>query len=246
MGAGHGDALARQLGDGRRNDARFLAADQSVLAGVRIEPGDGDARAVDAEVVLERGCGDANGLADQRSGQRARHVGKGNVHRGRHDLELVRHQHHHRAERAAAAVSGGQQAQECRVAGIVERDRAQGGLGDRVCDERQRLAAGNRGGRVLDCGDDLVVRSPLHCSCPWPIGSTGSASSKRRCGFARAGDRHYRARRGPVRAARSRITSGSPYDTNGCSAWVWRAASRQSDVRADSGRIAHRHGEWRR
>ena len=56
--AGRVDPLGAQRGDGGGDDARFLVAEPAVLAGVRIERGDRDARVGDAEVARQRRCGD--------------------------------------------------------------------------------------------------------------------------------------------------------------------------------------------
>ena len=57
--------------DGGRDDARLVVAEVALLAGVRVEPGDGDARRGDAEVAHQRLGGLHDGGGD-RLGRQAR------------------------------------------------------------------------------------------------------------------------------------------------------------------------------
>ena len=53
VGSGHPPALRSQRGDRRLDDLDFLAAERAAFTGVRIEPGDGEARVGDAEIALQ-------------------------------------------------------------------------------------------------------------------------------------------------------------------------------------------------
>ena len=78
-----------QVGDGRRDDLDLLAAHGAFLAGVRVEPGDGDTRGGDAEIALQSRVGDARRLEDEWLRDRLRHLGERAVHRERHDAQFV-------------------------------------------------------------------------------------------------------------------------------------------------------------
>ena len=59
------DALGAQLLDRRRDDGAILVAERAVLAGMRIEPGERQARPRDAEAVAQIARDDPAGLDDQ-------------------------------------------------------------------------------------------------------------------------------------------------------------------------------------
>ncbi len=116
----HRQTFGTQVGDGRRDRLDLLAAHGAFLAGVRVEPSDGDARGGNAEVALQRRVGDARRLEDQRARDRLRHVGERAVHGERHDAQLVRGEHHHRPVVLAGGMPLGERGQELGVAGEGE------------------------------------------------------------------------------------------------------------------------------
>jgi hypothetical protein len=53
MGPGHAPAFRGQRGDRRRDDIDFRSAELAALAGVRVQPGDGEARVGDSKAALQ-------------------------------------------------------------------------------------------------------------------------------------------------------------------------------------------------
>ena len=175
---------------------------QAALAGVRIEAGHGDARARDAEVAGERRGRDPDGLEQQGPGQRLGHRRQRNVHGGRHNLELLRHQHHHGTRPAAAADDARPARPGTRCGrGRARWARSQRALGDRVGHQRQRLAAHHGGCRRFDRRDDGGIAARSRCGDRH--GHDGQRVGKcRRC-LLRAGDRSRSARSTPSARARA-------------------------------------------
>ena len=82
------DALGLQLSDRRRHDGVVLLAERAFFAGMRIEPGDREARAGDTEAGGEIARDDAAGLDDEVAGQARDHVAQRQVNGHRHHREL--------------------------------------------------------------------------------------------------------------------------------------------------------------
>ena len=144
--AGHVEPLASQRGDDRRDHGVVLGPHQAVLAAVRVEAGDGEARPGAAEGRQRRG-GDADGRGQQLRRQRPRHVGDRDVHRRQRHLEPLGVEEHHRAPRA------GQVAEQVGV--TLPR---QAGEGERLLVHRRRGDGIDAPGpRVGDGRDDRVV-----------------------------------------------------------------------------------------
>ena len=112
------DAVGDQPLDRGPHDQAVLLAERAVLAGMRIEPGDREPRARDAEAVGQVARHDAAGLEDQIAREVLRHVLERNVDRHRHDGDLRRPQHHHRPGR----ISGRLERQPREIFGVA-RDR---------------------------------------------------------------------------------------------------------------------------
>jgi len=91
-------ARARRL-DGRPQDAVLFRAEQPFLAGVRVQAGERDARTRDAE-ARELARGQVDDVAEQRPGEKPRHLGERDVHRRQDDLQRLRPEHHGDARRA--------------------------------------------------------------------------------------------------------------------------------------------------
>ena len=138
--------LAAQPVEHRDDRLDLLASHGPGLAGVRVEPGDGEARPGDAEVGGERPVGDPERRLEQLRGQRGGHLGERAVDRHRHHPERRGREHHYR--QAGAAEVG----EVLGVSGEGEAGaRLQQRLGDRVGADGQRLAGvGERDG----AGDD--------------------------------------------------------------------------------------------
>ena len=80
-------------GNRRRNRRCLLTAEQPVLASMRVQTGDRDARCRDAEArQLARRQRDRR--LERFPGNGARHVGQRDVHRGEHDTQRLRVEHH--------------------------------------------------------------------------------------------------------------------------------------------------------
>ena len=82
------DAVGDQAVDGRFDDIGVFATQRAVLAGVRVEPGDGEARPGDAEAILEVARGDPPRGDDQIAIQFGRHLGERQMDGHRHDGKL--------------------------------------------------------------------------------------------------------------------------------------------------------------
>ena len=102
QGAAHVDVFGAQFGNGRRDDGLILFAKGPVLAGVRIEPGNCDARIGDSKSRFQIGNHDARGFYDEVAGEICDGVAQRQVNRHRHHCKRWRPQHHHRHRRLAA------------------------------------------------------------------------------------------------------------------------------------------------
>ena len=91
--AGDVDAGGAAPLDGRREDAALLAADEALFPGVRIEAGEGEARARHAEarqlVVRQADRG-----VDALRGEEPRDIGERDMHGGEDDVQTVRVEQH--------------------------------------------------------------------------------------------------------------------------------------------------------
>ncbi len=98
MRPGDVEALRPRRFDRRRDDVDLLAAQASVFAGMRVEAGDGKARAPQAEIAAEIARRDLDGGEDQILGQQARDVLERDVDGDRHHFERGACEHHHRMQ----------------------------------------------------------------------------------------------------------------------------------------------------
>ncbi len=63
MWAGQGKALSLHVDDQIRDPVDLFASHRAAFAGVRVQPGHGDAGLRNAELVAQATCGDFNGFA---------------------------------------------------------------------------------------------------------------------------------------------------------------------------------------
>ena len=185
-------------------------------------------------------AGDAHGLDDQGARQRARHGGERDVHRDRHDLQLVGHQHHDGLRSAGSAVAQRQLGQELGVAGVGQLGPVERALDDGVRHQRQRLARRHGRGRGFDGGHDRRV------------GAVGSRRAdahgqdrqrvRERCGrLGRTGnDGERNGEPEGARALRQHVRVGVEHEGRQTVPLPLQPAH-ESDIRADAGRVAHRH-----
>ncbi len=138
--------------DRRRHDGVVLLAERAVLAGMRVEPGDRDARARDAEAGGEVARDDAAGLDDEVAGQARHHVAQRQVDGHRHHRELRRPQHHHRMHGLAGRL-GGELGEEFGMARLGKAGAIKHVLGDRIGDHGGGAAGHHIGDRAADRGD---------------------------------------------------------------------------------------------
>jgi hypothetical protein len=132
----------------RRDDEQLLVAEQAALAGVRIEPGDGDARLARREPA-RCGGGDPDRLEDRVEGDRLDRLAQRGVDRDQHGAQLVVGQHHaHRRRRRAGA--GRERLQHLGVAGVADAGGSERFLVDRRRDQRRGRAGSDDGDRLLD------------------------------------------------------------------------------------------------
>jgi hypothetical protein len=89
--------------DRRLDDVDLLAAQASVLAGMRVQPTHRKARLFQAKKAAEVSCRGLDGGEDQLLGQRERHLLQWDVNGDRNDLEGPRGEHHHRQQRVPVA-----------------------------------------------------------------------------------------------------------------------------------------------
>ena len=129
--SGHVDAARAARRDGRRDHAVVFVPEQPVLAGVRIEPGHGDARAAPTKRGSSRAVSSIVPSSDS-PGQRPRHLAERDVHRRQHDAQRVGVEHHRHVLRA------GQVREQIGVAG------------PRQAGEPERLLVDRRGGDGVD------------------------------------------------------------------------------------------------
>ena len=95
------DAFGARRLHRRGDDAQLLVAEQAALAGVRIEPGDGDARLAPPRTGALRRAAIADRLEDRVEGDRLDRLAQRHVDRHQHGAQLVVGQHHaHRRRRA--------------------------------------------------------------------------------------------------------------------------------------------------
>ena len=133
------DALGLEAFDRRTHHRQILVAERAVLARVRIEAGDGQARMRDAEAVAQIARHDAAGLDHEIAGELGHDVLQRQVDGDRHDRELGRPQHHHRVRRDAGRFLG-ELGEVLGVSGLGEARAIEDVLGDRVGDDRARRA----------------------------------------------------------------------------------------------------------
>lgn len=81
-----------------------------------------------------------------------RNIAQRDMDRRRHDGEFLRPQHHH-GTICAAIMARGQRREKFRVAGMREAGGVEHMLGDRIGDERARLAANDEFHSALDRSD---------------------------------------------------------------------------------------------
>ncbi len=140
-------------GDGRCDQPRFLVAEQTRLAGVRVEGQHGDARRLQAEVALEGCIGDADGGEDLFTGQNLWHLSQSQMGGDQADLEPLAGQHHHHLLHPAA---GRQQLG-------VTREIITGGMDRRLVD-RGGDHAGGRAALAAVAGPlDVIGHGPPAC-----------------------------------------------------------------------------------
>ena len=164
---------ARAVLHGRHDLVGFLVAEEALLAGVRVEPGHGDARAVDAQRQAGR-LGQVDHLADARAGHPAdglfqRDMG-GDVH---HAQRATGQQHGH-------LFGPGALGQQFGVPGIMETGQVHGLFVQRGGDDGIHLA---RHGQVAG-GKDVFHRGPPARGADLPDGAGG------RVGVAQVEQRH--------------------------------------------------------
>ena len=151
MRPGDVEALGPRRRDRRADDVDLLAAQAAVLAGMRIEAGDGKARALQAEIAAKVARRDLDGGEDQVLGQQARHVFQRKVDGDRHHFQRGARQHHHRMRRPSRR--RGESGEILGVPGKAKPARIKHGLGDRVGDDgaTPRRAGRERTARSIDC-----------------------------------------------------------------------------------------------
>ena len=203
---------ARSAVDGRRDDRPVLEAERAALAGVRIEPGDGEPGTGDGEAAPEVVRDDPRGLDDQLLAEHVRHVAERHVDGDRDRPQLGSGEHHHRSRRYAGP-GRGQRAEELGVAGMPEAGGVERLLADRIGHHGRGVARPDVADGAGDGLDDRRWRSP---GPPGPArrlprpasGTTGSASSKT-AAASRGRDRPRSGSRGRATGARAATKSGS-------------------------------------
>ena len=239
---------ARAAATAGRDDAQLLVAEQAALAGVRVEPGDRDARrAAGPSAPRPRArCGSSR-APRRRSPRRSR---------WRSDMwivtstvaQLVVGQHHaHRRQRAAG---GGERLQHLGVAGIADAGRGERLLVDRRGDDappprractsaHRALDAARRGGAGarVDAAERRVDQ----------VGRQAVGAAAPACSAAARRPRRRRDRSAPPRACRRRSAPRAASRATSPTTTQPAAASRRErhrdDLRADAAGIAHRHGQ---
>ena len=83
--AEHGDAFFGEQLHRRTDNAALLVTHCTILAGMRIETGEGEARIGDAEITVQSGGRDAGGLDDDLAGERGDGVAQRDVDGYRHN-----------------------------------------------------------------------------------------------------------------------------------------------------------------
>ena len=133
------DAFALQLVDRRFDYPRFLVAQLAALAGMRVQPGDGDLGLGNAEIAAQRPRDDARLADDRFHRQPLGHFGNRDVDGQWHDAQRRPRQHHHRIGRGDAASFG----DEFGLAGMGVTDAVQRLFRHRPGDQRRAgLGAG--------------------------------------------------------------------------------------------------------
>ena len=204
IGTGDGDALRRQLGDGGRDDVHLLAPIRPPSPACGLSPATAMRGWGMPKSSIKRRCGDADGLHDQLAWTARGDRGQRDMHGGRHNLELVGHQHHDRADRGRSVPRRQGPGKRC---GRDTRGPVawQGFLGDRVGDERQRLAGQRRLRSRFSMAATMAASSAARRGAA-AAAPTGSASAKASpaSGSALDGDSD---RRYPSQSARARCAA---------------------------------------
>ena len=126
----------------------LLASHRAAFAGVRVEAGKSQTGPLYAEAGAKIAIDHARRPDDQIDAERLRRLGQRDMDRDRHDRERLGPDHHHRKRRLPPRLRQIPQIFGMpgeREAGLVERR-----LGDRVGDDRPRLAPAHRGDRAGD------------------------------------------------------------------------------------------------
>ena len=254
MSAGSGPETsrpsARNSRDGRRDDLDLLAPHRAAFAGVRVEAGDREARARDAEAARHVGGDDARGRDDQRARQRRAAPRSSAMWMVTGTTASIGDQIIITGCDGAAPVTLRERAEKFGVAGKREAGGVERRLGDRVGDDRARLARlarsrprarSIRSPRRAKAGSG----APASASARAASGTTGSARAKAPRELVRARPRRSE-RQEPSRRAKASSARGSASAKNGAGAALARKPGAQHQFRADAGGIAHRQGERRR
>ena len=247
-GAAHLDAVRAQSLDGRCDHAAFLVAHGALLAGMRIECGDGKARARDAEQRLQAGRGDAAHAHDRLRVEGPDRLRQRKMDGDRHDAQLRAGQHHRDLDRmvGGARCELGQELgmagmREARVLQRLFLDRIGGEARD-LAGERQRdgafdgLDRGRRIGGIGMAGPDR--RPQAHRQDRQRRGK--DAARLGRMGDLLAGERRRRSRARARQAGRDRRET-----KNGRACRAPAKPGLEGQFAADAGRLAHRDGERR-
>ena len=246
--AARGDAFGARRGNCRRDDRDLLVAEQAALAGVRIEPGDRDARrglAPGRSSTLH----DAQRFEHRIEGDEIDRAAQRDVDRHAHRLQLVGGQQHAHRGRARQGL------QHLGVAGEIDAGRGKCLLVDRRGDDRRHVARHRGLRRSADAGRrrragaciDLAERRSKQ------IGGQ-AARLQHRDATARAGERLGRMRDQRDRQQAAGERRGPPHDAEiaeheGACGYVIDIACRGSakdlgdDFGADAAGIAHRQGQ---
>ena len=214
---------------------------------MRVEAGDRQARAGDAEVAAQGLGGDQAGVDDGLDGEQAGHLGQRLVDGDQADAQVAGGEHHHRPAGAVEAGGGGQLGQEFGVAGEGEAGLIERRLGDGRGDQPARLAGEREARGGLDPADDRPGRRgggfPRdHRRRQGQIENRqGVFEHRRRLG--RVGHRPDASRR--PRPRRRRQRSGVSDHHEGGAAVAQRQPGLDDDLRADAGGIAQAEREGR-
>ena len=153
VGAASLQAFGAQGGDGRGDDGLVFRAQRALFPGMRVEPGDCETRAGDAEARRKIAGDDAAGLDDQLRGQRRRHGRERYVDGNGHNGEIFAPQHHHRMGSGCAG-PGREGGQVFRMPRVGEARLVEDVLGDRVGDDGGARTVPGEAHRKVYGGDD--------------------------------------------------------------------------------------------